>query len=137
MIRIVFWNYVYTQLLGIKSEWKKEERKNKTTLEFVDQYQEPEEFWIEFDNQGEDIANMAHNFVVEGIEDFRPTSPVLYQVCLGTGYLELPQIRYKPKQLSKSYFESKNVYIMDVMTDVYIWYVYQFSHDKKIHDLIK
>ncbi|KAH9501981.1 hypothetical protein DERF_012784 [Dermatophagoides farinae] len=100
---------------------KKEERKNKTTLEFVDQYQEPEEFWIEFDNQGEDIANMAHNFVVEGIEDFRPTSPVLYQVCLGTGYLELPQIRYKPKQLSKSYFESKNVYIMDVMTDVYIW----------------
>ncbi|XP_027205223.2 FLII actin remodeling protein [Dermatophagoides pteronyssinus] len=98
---------------------KKEERKNKTTLEFVDQYQEPEEFWTEFDNQ--DITNIDHNFLVEGIEDFRPTSPVLYQVCLGTGYLELPQIRYKPKQLSKSHFESKNVYIMDIVTDVYIW----------------
>lgn len=96
---------------------KKEERKNKSLLIFVDQFQETEEFWNEFDSN----ESTGHTFVVDGIQDFKPASPILYKVCLGAGYLELPQIRYKPKQLTKSHFDSRNVYIMDVMTDVYIW----------------
>ncbi|UXI14718.1 leucine-rich repeat protein [Sarcoptes scabiei] len=106
---------------------KKEERKNKTELIFVDQSSEPEEFWQEFSQNNDStdgnicVSVKKYDYLVEGIENFRPASPVLYKVCLGTGFLELPQIRYKPKQLNKSHFDSRNVFIMDVGTDVYIW----------------
>lgn len=102
----------------------KEERKDKTELIFVNQSLEPEEFWELFIH---DCDISSYQFKNISIGDFSPFSPVLYKVCLGTGYLELPQVSYKPKQLAKSHFDTKNVFIMDVYTDVYIWYVSQIA----------
>lgn len=99
----------------------KVERKNQSELIYVNQSEETLDFWEEFDESLDEIS--AHNFQVNNVIDFKPFSPILYRVCLGTGYLELPQVQYKPKELSKSDFDTKNVYIMDVHTDVYVWLV--------------
>lgn len=96
----------------------KEERKDQSELIFVNQALEPPEFWQQFIH---DVDVESYNFKNTTIDSFKPFSPVLYKVCLGTGYLELPQVQYKPKQLTKSHFDTRNVFIMDVLTDVYIW----------------
>lgn len=100
----------------------KVERKNQSELIYVQQSEETPAFWAEFNEDLDEIASCS--FHVEDAINFKPYDPVLYQVCLGTGYLELPQVAYKPKELTKKAFETKNVYIMDVQTDVYIWFVF-------------
>ena len=96
----------------------KEERKDQSKLIFVNQFEEPEEFWQQFIH---DVEITSYHFKNTSISDFKPFSPILYKVCLGKGYLELPQVDYRPKQLTKSHFDTKNVFILDVFTDVYIW----------------
>lgn len=100
----------------------KDERKCKSELIFLLQAAEPNEFWLLFDDAHQ-VDIKSHDYhvddermVVQGV------NPILYRVCLGAGYLELPQVRYKPKQLTKDRLATKDVYIMDTRTDVYIWY---------------
>jgi len=56
-------------------------------------------------------------------DGWQPARPKLYQVGLGKGYLELPQVPLPKGKLTQDLLESKNVYILDCHADVYIWYV--------------
>lgn len=73
------------------------------------------------------------------LKQFRgPRSPRLYKVCLGSGYLELPQLNYRittdhrlnkqPKlsllphlRLLPSLLDSKGVYILDCTGQIFVW----------------
>lgn len=54
-------------------------------------------------------------------DNWKPARPRLYQVGLGKGYLELPQVAIPNGKLVKELLETKNVYILDCLADVYIW----------------
>lgn len=48
--------------------------------------------------------------------------PRLYQVQLGMGYLELPQVEIPEQKLVHTLLVSKNVYILDCFTDLFVWF---------------
>ena len=54
-------------------------------------------------------------------DDYEPVIPRLYQVGLGMGYLELPQVEVPHNKLTPSLLNTKNVYILDCLTDVFVW----------------
>ena len=45
----------------------------------------------------------------------------LYIVGLGMGYLELPQVEVPQNRLKQEHMNSKNVYILDCYSDVFVW----------------
>lgn len=98
----------------------KEERKNKSVLVFCTQGDEEDEFWDQLEIPDEEDVAQVHDYLDP--DDFQPPRPVLYQVVLGIGFLELPQIQYK--KLESSLLETKCVYILDTATDLFIWYVF-------------
>lgn len=53
--------------------------------------------------------------------NFVPVPPRLYQVQLGMGYLELPQVEVKQGKLTHTLLVSKNVYLLDCYSDVFVW----------------
>lgn len=57
-------------------------------------------------------------------EGFVPIPPRLYQVQLGMGYLELPQVEISQNKLEHTVLNSKNVYILDCHLDLFVWLVY-------------
>lgn len=95
----------------------KEERKNRSTLTYCNQGSEENEFWDQLAIPDDEMVAQVRDYLDP--DSFTPLHPVLYQVVLGMGYLELPQIQYK--KLTPSLLETKNVYILDTNTDVFIW----------------
>ena len=47
--------------------------------------------------------------------------PRLYRVGLGKGYLELPQVHIPKNRLVNKLLDTKCVYILDSITDVFVW----------------
>ncbi|PVD37897.1 hypothetical protein C0Q70_00499 [Pomacea canaliculata] len=47
--------------------------------------------------------------------------PKLYRVGLGKGYLELPQVEIPKKQLVSKLLDTKCVYVLDCISDVFVW----------------
>lgn len=47
--------------------------------------------------------------------------PLIYKVTLGAGYLELPQVELPQGRLTKDTLNTKNVYIIDCHSDVFLW----------------
>ncbi|POI29543.1 hypothetical protein CIB84_006707, partial [Bambusicola thoracicus] len=107
----------------------KNERKGKAEITLLCQGQESPEFWEVLGGQPEEIQPCVP-------DDFQPHKPKLYKVGLGLGYLELPQINYKlsvehkkrlkadlmpEMRLLQSLLDTKNVYILDCWSDVFIW----------------
>lgn len=45
----------------------------------------------------------------------------LYLVQMGMGFLELPQIELKHGILNKDMLQTKNVYILDATSDIFLW----------------
>lgn len=45
----------------------------------------------------------------------------LYIVGLGMGYLELPQVEVPQNRLKQEHLNTKNVYILDCYSDVFVW----------------
>jgi hypothetical protein len=70
------------------------------------------------------IVQQEH--VAEGFEGIVPR---LYQVCLGMGYLELPQVEVPHNKLVPTLLNTKNVYILDCLSDVFVWLVKYFRSD--------
>lgn len=97
----------------------KEERKAKAEIIFCYEGEEMEDFWTELgiENQAIDIEHLEH----VDIDNFKPVKSLLYQVGLGMGYLELPQIHYKEGRLTSSLLETRNVYILDCCSDLFVW----------------
>lgn len=66
-----------------------------------------------------------------------PLVPRLYQVQLGMGYLELPQIEVPHGKLTNTLLSNRNVYILDCYMDVYVWYVRLQSNYQLFYQLLQ
>uniref|UniRef100_H2ZPM3 Gelsolin-like domain-containing protein n=1 Tax=Ciona savignyi TaxID=51511 RepID=H2ZPM3_CIOSA len=113
----------------IAEKVNKDERKNNAEIVMSYQGYEEGDFWMIFGGIPDEIEP-------NDLTQYRGEKPRLYKVTLGMGYLELPQVRYhlvtehptKPdpelqpnKRLLKSLLNSKNVYILDCHSDVFVW----------------
>lgn len=97
----------------------KTERKGSAEIEMIYQDQETPVFWNILLG---DENLLPEDPIVEHVpSDFQPAMCKLYQVCLGMGYLELPQVEVKHNQLKPSLLNTKCVYILDCHTDLFIW----------------
>lgn len=100
----------------------KEERKNQAEIHTLVQGKEHTEwpqFWAALgleEGEEDDLEIEEH---VDS--HFTPVTPKLYQVGLGMGYLELPQVEVPEGKLSKKLLRTKNVYILDCYCDVFVW----------------
>lgn len=108
----------------------KNERKNKSEILIEYQGDESTQFWkalgitdLEDDTESmEEIEKYKINIKPHVDFDFQPTIPRLYQVQLGMGYLELPQVEVPQQKLLHTLLNSKNVYILDCFLDVFVWF---------------
>nr|XP_053631207.1 protein flightless-1-like isoform X2 [Cherax quadricarinatus] len=100
----------------------KEERKNSAEIHTLVQGKENNDwpqFWAALgleEGEEEDLEieeHVDHKFV--------PVVPRLYQVGLGMGYLELPQVDVPEGKLIQKLLSTKNVYILDCFCDVFVW----------------
>ncbi|KAB7507509.1 Protein flightless-1 [Armadillidium nasatum] len=99
----------------------KEERKSLAEIIILVQNQESKD-WPEFWRALGVDDGLEPEDVEEHIpENFVPVSPKLYQVGLGMGYLELPQVEIQENKLTKSLLNTKNVYVLDCYCDVFVW----------------
>ncbi|GAB6020266.1 hypothetical protein CHUAL_002984 [Chamberlinius hualienensis] len=93
----------------------KNERKNGSEIVSLQQGKEVEEF-IQILN----CEDQTFQGVLVG-KSFTTSEPRLYQVGLGMGYLELPQVEVKHGRLRQKLLKSSNVYILDCNSDVFVW----------------
>ncbi|CAH1118897.1 unnamed protein product [Phaedon cochleariae] len=95
------------------------ERKNKAEIITEITGDESKEFWI---GLGQPDGLPPEEPPREHVSlDFTPVPPRLYQVQLGMGYLELPQVEVPLGKLVNTLLISKNVYILDCYLDVFVW----------------
>lgn len=98
----------------------KNERKNKAEILTEMFKEESPEFWKAL---GEESGEPPDDPIIEHVSDeFKPVDPRLYQVKLGMGYLELPQVELPNNKLDHNLLNSKNVYILDCYLDVFVWF---------------
>ncbi|ESO93458.1 hypothetical protein LOTGIDRAFT_145300, partial [Lottia gigantea] len=109
----------------IAEKINKNERKNKAEIISLAQNQETPEFWRFIDGPPENLDIKISEMTNVPVADAR-----LYKVGLGKGYLDLPQVAYKLRlklieipnnRLVQSLLDSKCVYILDCITDIFIW----------------
>ncbi|SPP86887.1 blast:Protein flightless-1 [Drosophila guanche] len=98
----------------------KTERKNKCEINVERQGEETDEFWQGLDVTAEEAAAQPPQEHVP--DDYQPVQPRLYQVQLGMGYLELPQVELPEQKLCHTLLNSKHVYILDCYTDLFVWF---------------
>lgn len=97
----------------------KNERKNKAEIMTETLGNESRDFWLTL---GQPDGQPPEEPIKEHVdENFVPVSPRLYQVQLGMGYLELPQVEVPHGKLVNTLLNSKNVYILDCYLDVFVW----------------
>ncbi|KAA0202906.1 hypothetical protein HAZT_HAZT000741 [Hyalella azteca] len=102
----------------------KDERKNEAEIHMLVQGKESNkwgDFWAILGIDHEDETTPEGFEIVEHIENTEPLLPRLYQVGLGMGYLELPQVEVPEKKLVKKLLVTKNVFILDCYCDVFVW----------------
>lgn len=96
----------------------KNERKGKMEIIIEYEGEESSEFVriFKFENTSEFKS-------IEHVDpEFRPAKPTLYQVQLGMGYLELPQVEVPQQKLVHTLLINKNVYILDCKINVFVWF---------------
>ncbi|XP_012256387.1 protein flightless-1 isoform X2 [Athalia rosae] len=99
----------------------KNERKNKADIITEIMGSESEEFWKSLDETN--IRSIENVNIQEHVDpDFTPVTPRLYQVRLGMGYLELPQVEVPHRKLVNTLLNNRNVYILDCYLDVFVWF---------------
>ncbi|XP_059619650.1 protein flightless-1 [Phlebotomus argentipes] len=98
----------------------KNERKNRAEIFVELQGEENSDFWkvLGF----EDGVRPAEKIVEHVEENFTPVLHRLYQVQLGMGYLELPQVEIPDQKMVHTLLQSKNVYILDCFGDLFVWF---------------
>lgn len=102
----------------------KDERKNEAEIHMLVQGKENAK-WVDFwailgiDHEAETTPPGYQ--IKEHLEEFEALLPRLYQVGLGMGYLELPQVEVPENKLVKKLLITKNVFILDCFCDVFVW----------------
>ncbi|KAF4529062.1 hypothetical protein B566_EDAN006083 [Ephemera danica] len=100
----------------------KNERKNKAEIITETPGDECSEFWRVL---GDEEGFPPEDDLEEHVSDeFNVRMPRLYQVRLGMGYLELPQVEVPQNRLVSSLLNNRNVYILDCYLDVFVWYAF-------------
>lgn len=102
----------------------KEERKNLAEIHMMIQGKENSkwgEFWAILGLDHEDETTPEGYNIIEHTGEFQAILPRLYQVGLGMGYLELPQVEVPENKLIKKLLITKNVFILDCYCDVFVW----------------
>ncbi|XP_033231107.1 protein flightless-1 isoform X1 [Belonocnema kinseyi] len=97
----------------------KNERKGKSDIITEMMGTESEDFW---NCLGVDESERPVTPIEQVDPNFVPVVPRLYQVQLGMGYLELPQVEVPHGKLSNKLLNNRNVYILDCYLDVYVWF---------------
>ncbi|KAK3911726.1 Protein flightless-1 [Frankliniella fusca] len=98
----------------------KSERKNKAEIMTEIAGSEDSEFWVAL---GLEDGEPPSEPICEHVDpNFTPMTPRLYQVQLGMGYLELPQVEVPHNKLEHTLLQSRNVYILDCFLDVFVWF---------------
>lgn len=98
----------------------KNERKNKAEIITEMQGDESSDFWKVL---GDEDGMSPDDPIVEHVDaDFMPAIPRLYQVRLGMGYLELPQVEVPHGKMVNTLLNNRNVYILDCYLDVFVWF---------------
>ncbi|CAH3013556.1 unnamed protein product [Porites evermanni] len=93
----------------------KNDRKNKAEIIMCQTGDEPGEFWRL-------LGGRTSTPITEKPEyKENPPAPILYQVALGLGYLELPQVDTPGEKLTTKMLETKNVYILDCHSEIFVW----------------
>ncbi|KAI1729403.1 gelsolin repeat domain-containing protein [Ditylenchus destructor] len=96
----------------------KRDRKGKAEIESCNQWKTPEEFWIALTGS----PKKPEEPIVEHVpENYVSERKRLYLVQMGMGFLELPQIELKHGILNKDMLQTKNVYILDATSDIFLW----------------
>lgn len=98
----------------------KNERKNSAEI-FIEEFGEESKEFRDLLGM-DDTFDSSIDIQANVDENFEPPCPRLYQVKLGMGYLELPQVEILHNTLDHSLLNSKNVYILDSSTDLYVWF---------------
>jgi len=99
----------------------KNERKGKAAIHIFCQGDEPNVFWQTL-SESEANEELPANPVVDHVPvEFTPLVPRLYTVGLGMGYLELPQVDIPGNKLKQEHLNTKNVYILDCYSDLFVW----------------
>ena len=108
---------IFCRLLAEKMN--KCERKNKAEILTELAGTEDNEFWVAI---GQESGERPSDPIQEHVDpNFSPMPPRLYQVQLGMGYLELPQVEVPHNKLEHTLLQSRNVYILDCFLDVFVW----------------
>ncbi|XP_075220548.1 FLII actin remodeling protein isoform X2 [Lycorma delicatula] len=98
----------------------KNERKNKAEIIMEPLGEESSDLWRAL---GEESGSPPDEPIIEHVmDDFTPRTPRLYQVKLGMGYLELPQVEIPHNKLVHTLLQSRNVYLLDCFLDVFVWF---------------
>lgn len=97
----------------------KNERKNRCEIVQASQGDEGVDFWKLFGGESDGSEYRPDEHVPDL---FQATLPRLYQVQLGMGYLELPQVEIPQQRLVHTLLNSKNVYILDCYLDLFVWF---------------
>ncbi|MCP9259008.1 Gelsolin [Dirofilaria immitis] len=96
----------------------KKDRKGRSEIESCAELRTPEEFWMALYGQ----PNKPEDPIVEHVDaDFVPERKRLYQVQIGMGFLELPQIELKHSILKQDMLNTKCAYILDCTSDIFLW----------------
>lgn len=96
----------------------KNERKSKAEIFTEIPGEESSDFWETLGWTEEDPPEVEEHVS----EEFVPIIPRLYQIQLGMGYLELPQVEIPQGKLIHTLLNSKNVYILDCYLDLFVWF---------------
>ena len=111
----------------------KRDRKGMSEIETCNQYKTPEEFWQALTGAHHLSAFSKRNKylgstkkpeepIVEHVAaDFVPERKRIYQVQMGMGFIELPQLELPRGILRQDILHTKNVYVLDCTSDVFLW----------------
>ncbi|KAL4240866.1 hypothetical protein ACF0H5_001651 [Mactra antiquata] len=102
----------------IAEKINKNERKNKSEIEIIYQGTEEMPFWRSLKVHTSSDVSAIKEWIPD---DFELAEPKLYKVGLGMGYLELPQVEIPGGKLRQKILDTKQVYILDCKTDVFVW----------------
>ncbi|XP_025115858.1 LOW QUALITY PROTEIN: protein flightless-1 homolog [Pomacea canaliculata] len=100
----------------ITEKINKNERKGNAEIFVFSQNQETADFWRLIGGPPEQLEVKESPLTIL----MRP-DPKLYRVGLGKGYLELPQVEIPKKQLVSKLLDTKCVYVLDCISDVFVW----------------
>uniref|UniRef100_A0A915EFX3 Gelsolin-like domain-containing protein n=1 Tax=Ditylenchus dipsaci TaxID=166011 RepID=A0A915EFX3_9BILA len=98
--------------------YEQRDRKAKAEIESCNQLKTPEEFWTALTGS----PKKPEEPIVEHVPaDFVPERKKLYLVQMGMGFLELPQVELKHGVLKMEMLQTKDVYILDSTSEIFLW----------------